>query len=118
MTDEDDYTKTVGFGYDLSTVEHSKHPLLNSTIAGYLSGYLRAKGESYQPRVESYNWNHRVFYSDKYQMGVKDIFSLRMALPEDLRSSVRLYKIATRMVPEVVAMAIGDSEMAGMKEQS
>lgn len=32
MTNEDDYTKTVGFGYDLSTVEHSKHELLNSTI--------------------------------------------------------------------------------------
>ena len=51
-------------------------------------------------------------------MGVKDLFSLRMALPEDLRSSVHLYKIATRMVPEVIAMAIGDIEMTGMKEQS
>ena len=118
MTNEDDYTKTVGFGYDLSTVEHSKHDLLNSTIWGYLSGYLRSKGESYRPRMESYNWNHRVFYSDEHPMGVKDLFSLRMALPEDLRSSVRLYKIATRMVPEVIAMAIGDIEMTGMKEQS
>ncbi len=50
-------------------------------------------------------------------MGVKDLFALRRVLPEGLRNHVRLYKVATRMVPEVFAIAIGDIEMAEMTEE-
>lgn len=36
-----------------------------------------------------------------------------------LQSSVRLYKVAKRMVPEIVTMAIGNIEMGEMmKEES
>lgn len=118
MTDEDDYTKTVGFGYDQSNILHEDRNLLNSTIAGYLAGYLRAKGESYKTRFQSYDRDNYVFYIEEYPMHVKDLFALRMVLPEDLRNHVRLYKVATRLVPEVVAMAIGDVEMTEMKEES
>lgn len=116
MTDENDYIKTVGFGYDLSEINCDERNLLNSTIAGYLAGYLRAKGDSYKARSQSYDWRKYVFYIEEHPMGVKDLFALRLVLPEELRNHVRLYKVATRLVPEVIAMAIGDIEMTDMKE--
>ena len=116
MTDENDYTKFIGFGYDQSDLPHEDCNLLNSTIAGYLSGYLRAKGDSCKARFQSYDRDNYVFYIDEHPMGVKDLFALRRVLPEGLRNRVRLYKVATRLVPEVVAMAIGDIEMTEMKE--
>lgn len=119
MTNEDNYTKSIGFGYDLSEMNCDERDLLNSTIAGYLAGYLRAKGDSGKARSQWYDRDNYVFYIEEHTMGVKDLFALRRALPEGLRNHVRLYKVATRMVPEVVAMAIGDVEMTGMmKEES
>lgn len=118
MNNENDYTKTIGFGYDLSEMNCDERDLLNSTITGYLAGYLRAKGDSYKARSQSYDWNKHVFYIEEHPMGVKDLFALRLVLPEDLRNHVRLYKVATRLVPEVIAMAIGDIEMTEMREES
>ena len=117
-TNEDNYTKSIGFGYDQSNLVHEDCNLLNSTITGYLTGYLRAKGDSYKARFQSYDRDNYVFYIEEHPMGVKDLFALRLALPEGLRNHVRLYKVATRLVPEVVAMAIGDIEMTEMKEES
>lgn len=117
-TNEDNYTKSIGFGYDQIGTGCNERNLLNSTIVGYLAGYLRAKGDS--GKVQS-TWHDRdsyVFYINEHPMGVKDLFALRRVLPEELRNHVRLYKVATRMVPEVFAMAIGDIEMAEMKEES
>ena len=117
MTDKNDYIKTVGFGYDLSETNCNERDLLNSTIAGYLAGYLRAKGDSYKARFQSYDRDNYVFYIEEHPMGVKDLSALRQALPEKLRNRVRLYKVATRMVPEVVAMAIGDIETTEMMKE-
>lgn len=118
MTDENNYTKSIGFGYDLSEMNCDERDLLNSAIAGYLSGYLRAKSDSYKARSQSYDWRKYVFYIEEHPMSVKDLFALRLVLPEGLRNHVRLYKVVTRLVPEVFAMAIGDVEMAEMKEES
>ena len=118
MTNEDDCIKTVGFGYDRSEIEPDDCDLLNSIIAGYLAGYLRAKGDSCKARSQLYDRNNYVFHIEECPMGVKDLFALRQALPEELRNRVRLYKIATRMVPEFFAVAIGDIKMGEMKEES
>ena len=37
---ENDYTKSIGFGYDQSNLAHEDCNLLNSTIAGYLAVLL------------------------------------------------------------------------------
>lgn len=111
MTNEDNYIKSIGFGYDRSEIEPDDCELLNSIITGYLAGYLRAKGDSYKARSQWYNWEHYVFYIEEHSMGVKDLFALRLVLPEELRNRVRLYNVGTRMVPEVIAMPIGDIEM-------
>lgn len=113
-TNEDNYIKTVGFGYDLSETNCNERDLLNSTIAGYLAGYLRAKGASYKAQSQWCDRDKYVFYIEEHPMGVKDFFALRLVLPEDLRNRVRFYKVATRLVPEVFAMAIGDIEMADL----
>ena len=118
--EENNYTKSIGFGYDQFGTGCNERNLLNSTIAGYLAGYLRAKGDSCKAQFQLYDRDNYTFYIEKYPMGVKDLFALRQALPEELRNHVRLYRVATRtrMVPEVFAMAIGDIEMAEMKEES
>ena len=118
MTNEDNYTKSIGFGYDQSDILHEDCNLLKSTIAGYLAGYLRAKSDYGKVQSTWYYGNKYVLYIDEHPMGVKDLFALRLVLPEELRNHVRLYKIATRMVPEVFVMAIGDIEMGEMKEES
>ena len=119
MTNEDDYIKSIGFGYDRSEIDPDDCEMLNLIIAGYLSGYLRGKGDSGK-KVQStwYYGNNYVFYIDEHSMGVKDLFALRLIIPEELRNRVRLYKVVTRMVPEVFAMAIGDIEMGEMTEES
>ena len=117
MTNENNCTKSIGFGYDQSELQHEDCNLLNSTITGYLAGYQRARGDLLG-RVQ-FTWYYRnkhVLYIEEHPMGVKDLFALRRVLPEELRNHVRLYKIVTRMVPEVFAMAIGDIEMTDMKE--
>ena len=118
MTNEDDYTKSIGFGYDQSNLLREDCNLLNSTIEGYLAGYLRARGDLGRVQFTWYYRDKHVLYLDEHPMGVKDLFALRLVLPEELRNRVRLYNVATRMVPEVFAMAIGDIEMGEMKEQS
>ena len=115
--EENDYIKTVGFGYDQIGTGCNERDLLNSTIVGYLVGYLRAKGDSCKAQFQLYDRDNYTFYIEKYPMGVKDLFALRQALPEELRNRVRLYRVATRLLPEVVAMAIGDIEMGEMKEE-
>ena len=118
MTDENNYTKSIGFGYDRSSILHEDCNLLDSTIAGYLAGYLRAKGESGKARFQWYDQDNYIFYIEEHPMGVKDLFALRLVLPEGLQKCVRLYKVATRLVPEVVAMAIGDIEMTDEMKES
>ena len=118
MTNEDNYTKSIGFGYDQFGTGCDERDLLNSTISGYLAGYLRAKGDSGKMQSTWYDRDSYAFYINEHPMGVKDLSALRLVLPEDLRNSVRLYKVATRMVPEVFAMAIGDIEMTEMMEES
>lgn len=118
MNNENDYTKSIGFGYDQSEMDANERDLLNSTISGYLAGYLRARGDSGRVQFTWYYRDKHVLYIDEHPMGVKDLFALRRVLPEELRNHVRLYKIATRMVPEVFAMAIGDIEMTGMMKES
>ena len=116
--EENDYIKTVGFGYDQSETDRNKWDLLNSTITGYLSGYLRARGDLGRVQFTWYYRDKHVLYIDEHPMGVKDLFALRRVLPEELRNRVRLYNVATRMVPEVIAMPIGDIKMTEMKEES
>lgn len=116
MNNENDYTKSTGFGYDQSGLKPDDCNLLNSTIAGYLAGYRRARGGLGRVQSTWYYGDKRVFYIDEHAMGVKDLFVLRRVLPEELRDRVRLYKIVTRMVPEAFAIAIGDIEMGEMKE--
>ena len=118
MNNENEYTKSIGFGYDQSNLPHEDCNLLNSTIAGYLTGYLRAKGDLGKVQSQWYYRDNYVVYIDKYSMCVKDLFALRLVLPEELRNRVRLYKIVTRMVPEVFAMAIGDIEMTDEMKES
>ena len=118
MNNENDYTKFIGFGYDQSDLLHEDRNLLNSTITGYLAGYLRARGDSGRVQFTWYYRDKHVLYIDEHPMGVKDLFALRRVLPEELRNRVRLYKIVTRMVPEVFAIAIGDIEMTEMMEES
>lgn len=117
MNNENEYTKSIGFGYDRSDLPHEDCNLLNSTIAGYLAGYLRAKGDLGRVQSTWYYGDKYVLYIDEHSMGVKDLFALRRVLPEELRNRVRLYKVVTRMVPEVFAMAIGDIEMTGMMKE-
>lgn len=118
MTNEDNYIKTVGFGYDRSEIEPDDCDLLNLIIAGYLAGYQRAKGDSGKAQFQRYDRDNHMFYIEEHPMGPKDLFALRQVLPEELRNRVRLYKVATRMVPEVIAMPIGDIEMTEMMEES
>lgn len=116
MNNEDNYTKSIGFGYDQSELKPDDCNLLNSTIAGYLAGYQRARGDLGRVQFTWYHRDKHVLYIEEHHMGVKDLFALRRVLPEGLRNHVRLYKVATRLVPEVVAMAIGDIEMNEMEE--
>lgn len=118
MIDEDEYTKTtVGFGYNLSEIDCTEYEFLNSTVSAFMVGYLRALESGYKAQAEIIQ-DDCVHYNDGHPMGVKDLFALRLVLPEDLRNHVRLYRVATRLVPEVITMPIGDIEMSDLEEKS
>lgn len=120
MTDENEYTKSIGFGYDQSNLAHEDRNLLNSTIAGYLAGYQRARGDLGRVQFTWYYRDKHALYIDEHPMGVKDLFALRLVLPEELRNRVRLYRIVTRMVPKSSPwrLAIGDIEMTDEMKES
>lgn len=114
---DDEYTLSVGFGFDLDEVDPGDQEILIVAIGAYLNGYRRGSGVKTQPCYHRYG-NKSVFYFDVISMTADDLFALRSALPDQLQSSVRLYKVAKRMVPEIVAMSVGDIEMTEMMEES
>lgn len=114
---DDEYTLSVGFGFDLDDVKPGDMDILIVAIGAYLNGYRRGSGFKNQPCRHCYG-SKIVYYYDVISMTTDDIFALRLALPDQLQSSVRLYKVAKRMVPEIVAMSVGDIEMTEMMEES
>ena len=115
--EENNYTKSIGFGFDLDEVDPGDLDILIVAIGAYLNGYWLGSGVKNQPRYHRYG-SECVYYYDAISMTTNNLLGLRSALPDYLQSSVRLYKVAKRMVPEVFAMAIGNVEMAAMKEES
>ena len=114
---DDEYTLSVGFGFDLDEVHPENREILIVAIRAYLNGYRRESGVRTQPCYHRYG-SKSVFYYDVISMTTDDLLAIRSALPDLLRSSVRLYKITKRMVPEIVAMSVGDIEMYESKEES
>ena len=114
---DDEYTLSVGFGFDLNEVHPENREILIVAIGAYLNGYWLGSGVKNQPRYHRYG-SECVYYYDAISMTTDNLLGLRSALPDYLQSSVRLYKVAKRMVPEIVAMAIGDIKMGEMKEES
>lgn len=117
MTDEDEYTLSVGFGFDLDEVHPGNREILTVAIGAYLNGYRRGSGVKTQPCCYRY-LSKSVFYYDVISMTTNDLLALQSTLPDQLRSSVRLYKVMKRMVPEIVARSVGYIEMVEMKEES
>ena len=118
MTNEDNYTKSIGFGFDLDDFNPRDLDILIMVIGAYLNGYRRGSGVKTTPCYRRYG-SKLVYYYDVISMTTDDLFALRSTLPDHLQSSVRLYKVTKRMVPEIVAMSVGDIEMTEMmKEQS
>ena len=114
---DDEYTLSVVFGFDLDEVDPGNLEILIVAIGAYLNGYRLGSGVKTQPCYHRYG-SKSVFYYDDILMTTDDLLALRSALPDQLRSSVRLYKVAKRMVPEIVAMSVGDIEMYESKEES
>ena len=114
---DDEYTLSVGFGFDIYDVDPENLEILIVAIGAYLNGYQRGLGVQPKPRYHRYG-GEIVYYYDDISMTVDDLLALRSALPDQLQSSVRLYKVARRMVPEIVAMSVGDIEMYESKEES
>ena len=114
---DDEYTLSVGFGFDLDEVDPRDRETLIVAIRAYLNGYRRGSGVQPKPRYHRYG-RESVYYYDDISMTTDDLLALRSALPDHLQSSVRLYKVAKRMVPEIVAMSVGDIEMTEMMEES
>lgn len=114
---DDEYTLSVGFGFDLDEVDQGDREILIVAIGSYLNGYRLGSGVKTKPCYHRYG-SKCVFYFDVISMTTDDIFALRLALPDHLQSSVRLYKVAKRMVPEIVPMSVGDIEMTEMMEKS
>ena len=114
---DDEYTLSVGFGFDLDEVDPENRGILITAIGAYLNGYQHGSGVKSQARYHRYG-SKSVFYYDVISMTTSDLFALRSALPDHLQSSVRLYKVAKRMVPEIVTMSVGDIEMTEMMEES
>lgn len=112
-----EYTLSIGFGFDLDEVDPGNLGVLIVAIGAYLNGYRRGSGVKTQPCHHGYG-RKVVYYYDVISMTTDDLLALRLALPDQLQSSVRLYKVARRMVPEIVAMSVGDIEMTEMKEES
>lgn len=114
---DNEYTLSVGFGFDLDDVDPGDLEILIVAIGAYLNGYQRGSGVKRQARYHRYG-SKSVFYYDVISMTTSDLLALRSPLPDHLQSSVRLYKVAKRMVPEIVAKSIGDIEMYESKEES
>lgn len=116
--EENDFIKSIGFGFDLDEVDPGDREILIVAIGAYLNGYWLGSGVKNQPRYHRYG-SECVYYYDAISMTTDNLLGLRSALPDHLQSSVRLYKVAKRMVPEIVTMAIGNIEMGEMmKEES
>lgn len=114
---DNEYTLSVGFGFDLDEVDPEDREILIVAIGAYLNGYQLGSGVKTQLCRHRYG-SKIVYYYDVISMTMDDIFALRLALPDHLQSSVRLYKVAKRMVPEIVTMSVGDIEMTEMMEES
>lgn len=114
---DDEYTLSVGFGFDIYDVDPENREILIAVIGAYLNGYRLGSGGKTQPCYHRYG-SKSVFYYDGISMTADDLLALRLALPDHLQSSVRLYKVAKRMVPEIVTMSVGDIEMYESKEES
>ena len=114
---DDEYTLSVGFGFDLDEVHPENREILTVAIGAYLNGYWLGWGVKNQPRYHRYG-SKCVYYYDAISMTTDNLLGLRAALPDYLQSLVRLYKVAKRMVPEIVTMSVGDIEMTEMKEES
>ena len=114
---DDEYTLSVGFGFNLDGVNPENLEILIVAIGAYLNGYQRGSGVQPKPRYHRYG-REGVYYYDDISMTTDDLLALRSALPDQLQSSVRLYKVAKRMVPEIVTMSVGDIEMTEMMEES
>ena len=112
---DDEYTLSVGFGFDLDEVHPENREILIVAIGAYLNGYRLGSGVKTQPCCHRYG-SRCVFYYDVISMTTNDLFALRYTLPDYLQSLVRLYKVAKRMVPEIVTMSVGDIEMYESKE--
>ena len=114
---DDEYTLSVGFGFDLDEVHPENREILIVAIGAYLNGYRLGSGGKTQPCYHRYG-SKSVFYYDGISMTADDLLALRMALPDYLQSLVRLYKVTKCMVPEIVARSVGDIEMYESKEES
>ena len=113
----DEYTLSVGFGFDLNEVHPENREILIVAIGAYLNGYWLGSGVKNQPRYHRYG-SECVYYYDAISMTTNNLLGLRSALPDRLQSAVRLYKVVKRMVPEIVTMSVGNIEMTEMKEES
>ena len=114
---DDEYTLSVGFGFNLDGVNPENLEILIVAIGAYLNGYQRGLGVQPKPRYHRYG-REGVYYYDDILMTTDDLLALRSALPDQLQSSVRLYKVAKRMVPEIVTRSVGDVETYESKEES
>ncbi len=114
---DDEYTLSIGFGFNLDGVNPENLEILIVAIGAYLNGYQRGLGVQPKSRYHRYG-REGVYYYDDILMTTDDLLALRSALPDQLQSSVRLYKVAKRMVPEIVTMSVGDIEMHESKEES
>ena len=114
---DDEYTLSVGFGFDLDEVHPENREILIVAIGAYLNGYWLGSGVKNQPHYHRYG-SECVYYYDAISMTTDNLLGLRSALPDHLQSSVRLYKVAKRMVPEIVTMSVGDVERYESKEES
>ena len=102
---DDEYTLSVGFGFDLDEVHPENREILIVAIGAYLNGYRLGSGGKTQPCDLRYG-SKCVFYYDAISMTADYLLALRMALPDYLQSLVRLYKVAKCMVPETVYCVI------------
>ena len=114
---DEECTLSVGFGFDIYDVDPENLEILIVAIGAYLNGYRLGSGVKRQARYHRYG-SKSAFYYDVISMTADDLFALRSALPDHLQSSVRLYKVAKRMVPEIGIMSVGDIEMYESKEES
>lgn len=114
---DNEYTLSVGFGFNLDEVNPENLAILIVAIGAYLNGYRIGSGVKTQPCYHRYG-SESVYYYDDISMTTDDLLALRSALPDHLQSSVHLYKVVKRMVPKIVTMSVGDIEMYESKEES